>query len=98
MLIGGNASERIRNAQVPERIVKLPYGYTATFQWREGMRIEWKPNVPRIHSARHRRKFFEAYKMARHEFMTDVAAIIGGNVLVVDGDFSAEVVLSPTKQ
>ena len=90
---------QIRNISVPERVIKLPCGYTATFRWQDGMRIEWEPEVPRIHSERHRRKFFEAYKIARREFMTDVAATIGWGIFIADADGSDfELVAPPTKQ
>jgi hypothetical protein len=89
-------SERIRSAKIPDRVVALPYGYTATFQWRDGMHIDWAPAAPRIQSARHRQKFLAAYRAARDGFIADVAAAIGGNVLVMDGETS--VVSPPTKQ
>src|SRR4051794_26201095 len=64
----------------------LPFGFTAEFSWEPGneMRVEWEPDVPRIRSPRHRRRFFEAYVAARREFMTDVATSMGGNLAVVD--------------
>jgi hypothetical protein len=54
--------------------------------------------VPRINSRRHQRKFLEAYANARREFMTDVAATIGGGVLVVDTDGAFEVIAPPSRQ
>lgn len=64
----------------------LPHGYRATFGWSQGggLTIEWAPGVPKIESARHRRRFFEAYQQARRGFIADVATMIGGPVLVLD--------------
>jgi hypothetical protein len=81
-----------------EHVAKLPCGYTATFRWDNGMKVQWEPNVPRFNSRRHQRKFLEAYANARREFMTDVAATIGGGVLVVDTDGAFEVIAPPTRQ
>jgi hypothetical protein len=54
-------------------------------------------------SRRHRRKFFDAYAAARREFVTMIAASIGGAVLIVDADPApdiplTEVVIPPTQQ
>jgi hypothetical protein len=70
----------------------LPHGFRATFEWEPpparpdvfAMNVRWHPGVPHIHSARHRRKFLAAYQAARREFLTMIATIIGGNVLVAD--------------
>jgi hypothetical protein len=68
-----------------EHTAALPFGYTALFRWRDGAAaVEWTPEVPRIRSNRARRKFMEAYAAARRAFYTDVAAVVGGAVAVVD--------------
>ena len=83
------------------RTYALPHGYSAEFCHSPGtpFEVRWLPDVPRIHKPRQRRKFFEAYQTARREFLGEVAAAIGGNVLVVDTDnnFTSEVILAPTK-
>jgi hypothetical protein len=45
----------------------LPHGYRATFAWSKagGLKVEWAPDTPRIHSRRQWRKFFAAYQAAR---------------------------------
>jgi hypothetical protein len=65
---------------------RLPHGFRVRFSWtaEKSLQVEWEPDVPRIQSARHRRKFFEAYATARREFMRIVATVIGGNVVIVD--------------
>jgi hypothetical protein len=40
--------------------------------------------VPLIRKARARRKFFEAYQAARRSFLEEVAAVIGGDALILD--------------
>jgi hypothetical protein len=62
------------------------------------MKVQWEPDIPRINSQRHLRKFFEAYTKARREFMTDVAATLGGGVLVVDMDGTSEIITPPSRQ
>jgi hypothetical protein len=66
-----------------QREFKLPFGYTATFHWPSG-KIVWDPDFPRIRQPRAWRKLFEAYKAARRSFFEEVAALIGGNIMVVD--------------
>jgi hypothetical protein len=80
------------------RTAPLPMGFAATFIWSEGeLTIEWAPSVPHITSARHRRKFFEAYQAARRSSFTDVATTIGGAVLIADTTGETEVVTPGTK-
>lgn len=80
------------------RTASLPMGFKATFSWSEGaLSIAWAPEVPRITSPRHRRRFFEAYQLARRWFLTDVATTIGGAVLVADITGETEVVRPGTK-
>jgi hypothetical protein len=73
-------------SSVFKHTVHLPFGFTAEFSWGPGdaMRVEWEPDVPRIRSPRHRRRFFKAYLAARREFMTNVATSMGCNLAVVD--------------
>jgi hypothetical protein len=84
----------------------LPHSYRAEFSWSaEGhFRIEWDPDVPNIRSGRHRKKFFQAYAVARRAFLESVAAVIGGNVGIVDvpgevtdGQFVLDCVMPPTR-
>jgi hypothetical protein len=82
---------------------ELPFGYTATFRWShdKGWNVDWEPDVPNIRKERAFRKFHRAYQAARHAFLTDVAASIGGNVLVADIGNPAyeafEVIKAPSK-
>jgi hypothetical protein len=81
-----------------EFIAALPCGYTATFSWDGSMHVAWEPSVPNIRSRRARHKFLQAYAAARREFMTGVAALLGGAVLIVDTDGATEVVQPPSRQ
>src|SRR5262245_26737134 len=78
----------------PQNIVstaaRLPHGYTATFRFRGGhaVDVEWLPDVPRIRSLRHRRKFLEAYQRARQAFLREVATVIGRGVAAIYTDGS----------
>jgi hypothetical protein len=84
-----------------ERAYSLPHGYSVTFSSNPGQPFEarWSPDVPTIRKARQRQKFLEAYRAVRREFLNEVAATIGGNVLVVDTDqhMTCETILAPTK-
>jgi hypothetical protein len=86
-----------------KRTYPLPFGFTATFVWNDGhLVVEWQPNEPRIRKARAWRKFFGAYKAARRNFYTDIAAAIGGDVLIVDTPdlltvIGTEVIQAPVK-
>lgn len=83
------------------RTYRLPHGYSAEFSHSPArpLDVHWSPAVPRIHKAREQRKFLEAYRAARREFVQEVAALIGGNVLIVDTDeqLSREVILAPAR-
>jgi hypothetical protein len=84
-----------------ERTYPLPHGYRVTFCCDRGQPFEakWSPDVPQIRKARQQTKFMEAYRAVRREFLNEVAAVIGGNVLVVDTDqhLTSETILAPTK-
>ena len=88
------------HSETIKRTFALPCGYTATFCWAEqkGFGVEWTPDVPHIHSTRQQRKFREAYNIARRSFYTEVAAVLGSGVLVVDTDGNMETIMPPTKQ
>jgi hypothetical protein len=80
-----------------KRTFALPFGYRATFAWSltsagsvDAVAVEWRPTMPRIRKSRPRRKFIAAYQAARREFFTEVAAVAGGSVLVVDTDTNME--------
>jgi hypothetical protein len=91
--------------QLPQlkRTYPLPFGFAATFAWNDGhLVVEWNPDEPRIRKPRAWRKFFGAYKAARRDFYTDLAAMIDGNILIVDTDLQKidgmEVIAAPVKQ
>lgn len=72
------------------RRFSLPHGYSAEL-----------PAFPRIKKHRAFRKFVTAYQAVRREFYTDIAAIVGGNVLIIDTDLvtidGMEVITTPRK-
>jgi hypothetical protein len=82
-----------------ERSYALPHGYSVTFSFAHGQPFEarWTPAPPQIRKAREQRKFFEAYRAARREFLEEIAAVNGGNVLVIDTDenLTSEIILAP---
>jgi len=81
-----------------QHTVRLPYGTRATFSYSEaGFNVEWEPAPPVIRNPRARRRFFEAYREARAAFLQDVAAVMGGNVLVVDTSGEMAVIRQPVK-
>ncbi|MEH2627064.1 hypothetical protein V1292_005119 [Bradyrhizobium sp. AZCC 1719] len=84
-----------------ERAYSLPHGYSVTFCSNPGKSFEarWSPDVPQIRKARQRHKFLEAYRAVRREFLKEVAATMGSNVLVIDTDehMTSESILAPTK-
>jgi hypothetical protein len=83
-----------------EHTARLPHGYTATFRWHDRQTptaVEWTPGVPRILSNRARRKFWQAYAAARRAFMTDVAAVLGGVVVIADVTGEVELIPVPVK-
>jgi hypothetical protein len=69
------------------RTFHLPFGYRATFCWRPGelLEVRWTPDRPLIRKERSQRKFLAAYQIARRSFFEEVAAALGGNVLIIDG-------------
>jgi hypothetical protein len=75
-----------RNSEATERKFSLPLGYRVTFCWQPGehFQLRWCPDVPLIRKARAWRKFFEAYQAARRSFLEEVAAVIGGDVSILD--------------
>ena len=83
------------------RTYPLPHGYSVRFCCDPSQPFValWSPDVPQIRKASQRRKFLKAYWAARREFLTELAATIGGNVLVVDTDqhMTCETILAPTK-
>jgi hypothetical protein len=68
-----------------KRSFDLPLGYTATFEWRGNrLVVGWEPDIPHIQNQRALRKFLTAYESARQSFFTDIAAVMGSTVLLVD--------------
>jgi hypothetical protein len=83
------------------RTVELPCGYTAVFQWPcEGgaWLVTWEPEPPIVRRRRPMRKFMDAYRTARRDFLTEVAAVTGQSMAVVDLDGVNEVIQPPSKQ
>ena len=87
-----------------ERAFDLPFGYRATFIWRRPdgpLEVCWSPDQPRIRKPRPQRKFLAAYQAARREFFEEVAAVVGGIILILDTDLKAvcghEVIVPPTQ-
>ena len=97
-----NPSRRQMDSDELIRIYTLPFGFKARFRWHDQrLGIEWSPHLPRIEKPRARRKFVAAYQDARRDFYTDIAATIGGNILIVDTDLKTidglEVIAAPVK-
>ena len=70
-----------------KRTARLPHGYRVTFRFSpeaDSIMIKWEPHLPRIESRRAFRRFFDAYKSERDEFLRDIATMIGGAVVVAD--------------
>lgn len=91
------------DADAIARTYALPFGFVATFSWRDAhLQVDWKPHFPRLVKRSAQRKFLAAYQSARGDFYTDVAAMIGGSILIVDTDGKTidgtEVIVAPTKQ
>jgi hypothetical protein len=92
-----------RNSEAIERKFNLPFGYHPTFRWHpsELLEVYWAPDPPHILKGRAQRKFFAAYPAARHEFLEEVAAVVGGSVLVVDTNLrevvGTEIIRKPTR-
>ena len=74
---------------------RLPHGFVAEFQLdlstikpgkivMNGFCCQWSPRTPQFQQQRARRKFLEAYTVARDDFMQGVAQMIGGSVAIVD--------------
>jgi hypothetical protein len=62
-----------------KRAFPLPFGYSATFAWTgQSLDIPWRPALPHIEKRRAQRRFFEAYKAARRDFITELPAVLGG--------------------
>ena len=87
-----------------ERGFDLPFGYRATFIWRRPygpLEVCWSPDQPCIRKPRPQRRFLGAYQAARREFLEDVAAVVGGSILVLGTDLKAicghEVIVPPTR-
>jgi hypothetical protein len=83
-----------------KRSFDLPFGYRAEFEWRDGcVEVGWTPDLPHIKREKAQRKFQEAYEAARRSFFTEVAAVMGGPVLVADigNAEGAEVIRPPAK-
>jgi hypothetical protein len=95
-----------RTTPALERNFSLPFGHDATFHWQpDGLKTHWCPDVPSIRKPRARRKFFTAYQVARRSFLEEVAAVIGGRILILDISntensiraVAAEFIREPTK-
>ena len=69
-----------------KRAFDLPFGYCATFIWRgshEPIEVHWLPDLPHIRKPRLQRKMLAAYETARRDFFEDVAAVVGGKILIL---------------
>jgi hypothetical protein len=72
--------------------------------WRgpdESYEVSWSPDQPRIRKPRPKGKFLAAYHAARREFFEEVAAVVGGGVLILDTDLKKicghEIIVPPTQ-
>ena len=69
-----------------KRSFNLPFGYAATFVWAGdgALMVCWEPGPPQIRNERAQRQFFKAYKAARQDFYTEIAALVGGACMIID--------------
>jgi len=87
-------------SNVFERSYELPHGYSVTFSFAPGLfEARWTPAPPQIRKAKEQRRFFEAYRVARREFLEEIAEANGANVVVIDTDrdLTSETILAPTR-
>jgi hypothetical protein len=75
-----------RNSEAIKRKFSRPFGYQVTFQLHPGGLCEarWSPDVPLIRKAPARRKFFEASHSARRFFLDELAAVVDGDIVILD--------------
>jgi hypothetical protein len=92
-----------RNSLI-KRTFDLPFGYRVTFILRRPygpLEVSWSPDQPRIRKPRPQREFRAAYQAARREFFEEVAAVVGGGVLILDSDLKKiwghEIIVPPTQ-
>jgi hypothetical protein len=73
---------------MPAHTYELPLGFTVRFSVSNGrLEAQWEPCMPGpVRSPRHRRKFLDACRAARQEFVQTVATAMGGGVFIVDAD------------
>jgi len=69
----------------------LPFGYRVIFSEPKvvaaevGMwEVEWEPHFPKIETRRAQRRFLEAYKIVRNQFVEELSVLLGGSIVVVD--------------
>ncbi|RWL98943.1 hypothetical protein [Mesorhizobium sp.] len=68
-----------------QRAFRLPFGAKVTFSWgAEGFDRVIDPKPPTDLSPRQRQRFLKAYLAARQDFLSDLAAMLGGPVAILD--------------
>jgi hypothetical protein len=83
------------------RSYALPFGFSAEFSYTPGgpLVVAWSPDIPRIRKTRPFKKFFAEYTAARNDFLREIAALVDGNVMVVDAgaQLTHEEILAPSR-
>ncbi|RWH76853.1 MAG: hypothetical protein EOQ86_19690 [Mesorhizobium sp.] len=81
------------------RRVTLTHGYEVEFAVGSfGLSRKWYPACPVFRSRRAGRRFLEAYRKARADFLRDLATMLGGPVVVADTEGEVAVVEPETRQ
>ncbi|MER8570633.1 hypothetical protein NKH19_00740 [Mesorhizobium sp. M1338] len=81
------------------RRVTLPHGYEVEFAFgSSGLSRKWYPARPVFRSHRAGRRFLDAYRDARADFLRDVATMLGGTVVVADTEGEVDVIEPETRQ
>jgi hypothetical protein len=81
-----------------QRSFPLPFGRSANFKYGpDGVSCVIRPEPAAIRSSRARRRFIDAYRTARRDFMADLAVLLNGPVIVAD-EMGVEVIRPGTRQ
>jgi hypothetical protein len=81
-----------------QRSFKLPFGYSAVFEYGpEGTSCVILPCPADIRSSRARRRYIAAYRAVRRDFLTDIATLLNGPIIVAD-QMGVEVIMPRTPQ
>ncbi|RJT36220.1 hypothetical protein D3227_21210 [Mesorhizobium waimense] len=81
------------------RRVALTHGYEVEFTaGASGLSRVWYPAPPVFRSRRAGRRFLEAYRAARNDFVRDMATMLGGTIVVCDTEGAVNVIEPGVRQ